>query len=379
MSNSYPIVILPEYMYLIKEELPPLPPLPIEPSRPKVKELKEPIEPSKPLSFEQVWGCSILAIGIFILIIYGVRTSEFMARMIEDADGLLILLFLATPIVAIYMIYSYHKNVNTEKLEYERKVEKYKEEVRQFNHDKINYKKDYENDIINFEHELYPRYLDSILIYDEEKKKILAHNNIHKYRMKLLANYFRSIKPPTPISNPYLTGVSEEAFFNFLRSQDVNFYKNHSLIEEEGLESYYVPDLVYFNRSNGLVIDIEIDEPYLGADGTPIHYEGYDDVRNKFFRKNGWIIVRFTEEQVVNDPTRCYEFIKNLVDRILLGKLEIEYSKIERFPQWTKDEGHKLAFSRYRNRYLKANLVERISEERLIEKRPKRSNFYDLD
>ena len=197
--------------------------------------------------------------------------------------------------------------------------------------------------------------------------------------MKLLADFFKGLKIPTPISNPYLTGVSEESFYNFLKSRDSNFYKNHSLIEGGGLESYYVPDIVYFNKNNGLVIDIEIDEPYLGADGTPIHYEGYDDSRNKFFRNNGWIIVRFTEEQVVIAPTLCYEFIKNLVDRVLLGKLEIEYGKIERFPQWTKDEGHKLAFSRYRNRYLKANLVERMSEERLIEKKSKLSNFYDLD
>jgi hypothetical protein len=51
----------------------------------------------------------------------------------------------------------------------------------------------------------------------------------------------------------------------------------------------------------GLSIDVEIDKPYVGNTKEPHHCSdgGKDDRRNQFFIDDNWLVVRFSERQVV--------------------------------------------------------------------------------
>ncbi|MDJ0736021.1 MAG: hypothetical protein QNJ47_18490 [Nostocaceae cyanobacterium] len=54
---------------------------------------------------------------------------------------------------------------------------------------------------------------------------------------------------------------------------------------------------------------------------------GKDDIRNKFFTDGNWIVIRFSEKQVVKYPYRCCKIIAKVVaevagDYTFLNKLK---------------------------------------------------------
>ena len=123
-----------------------------------------------------------------------------------------------------------------------------------------------------------------------------------------------------------------------------------------------------FDKELNLYIDIEIDEPYIGNDGTPIHFlKGNDEERDTFFTRKNWLVIRFAESQIVENPLACCELISNVV--LNLKKCVIEdfssQSKIQVVKSWTYEEAHKLAFVKYRNKYLPQELQININDEKL--------------
>ena len=139
-----------------------------------------------------------------------------------------------------------------------------------------------------------------------------------------------------------------------------------------------MPDFIIFDEEYNLKIDIEIDEPYIGMDGTPIHL--YDFQRNNFFIEHGFIVIRFSELQIVMFPKECCEVIKETIEWIKKGVTEefvIEKHKSIIHKKWTKDEAHKMAFNRFRNSYLPQNLKEKIITESLQFEKDYIENFDD--
>ena len=68
----------------------------------------------------------------------------------------------------------------------------------------------------------------------------------------------------------------------------------------------YEPDIVLKDRSNKhILIDIEIDEPYDLSSRVPTHCLGRDNKRDDFFSRRGWVVVRFTEYQIVTQINEC--------------------------------------------------------------------------
>lgn len=118
----------------------------------------------------------------------------------------------------------------------------------------------------------------------------------------------------------------------------------------------YEPDFVMSNEEEGknIFINIEIDEPYDGWLKTPTHCEGENDLRDDFFTKRGWIVIRFAEIQVHQDPIGCCALVAKVIHSIdetytseLLGK---DFSQI--VPQWNNLQAKKWAIERYREKYL---------------------------
>jgi hypothetical protein len=367
MEENYPIIILPKRLLKIQTSSPTLPTEPQEPNKPLLKEPTKPYKPEEPTKFTQAWGCGLISIAVFILIIYISSKTEIIGDLVEGLPLLGLIIF-AAPILGLIYIVGYHSNHKKDTEVYTSKIKKYEKELIQFEYDKANYKTNYENSLIHFENEIYPNYLKNKEAYYKEKARILSQENVLAHRTNLVKNYFANTKRPDRIYNNYLTGVSEGPFFDYLQSKSKNFIKGFGVIDNRIIGKYYLPDIVYFDEQSGILIDIEIDEPYLGSDGSPIHYIGYDDKRNQFFTDYGWIVVRFAEIQVVKYPEKCYNFLYNLIKGLQSGKVEYDNKILEQVPKWTKEVAHKMAFRRYRNTYLGRNLVESIPNENLFEK-----------
>jgi len=119
------------------------------------------------------------------------------------------------------------------------------------------------------------------------------------------------------LDKPYQNGYATE-FFN-----DVQYY----------------PDLSIIDENLGFAIDIEIDEPYDMVNKEPIHYisklqqsekrfknrktldsiqeyKSCDDFRDECITDSNWIVIRFSEEQVVEYPENCCYFIAKVINEV---------------------------------------------------------------
>jgi hypothetical protein len=122
----------------------------------------------------------------------------------------------------------------------------------------------------------------------------------------------------------------------------------------------YEPDIVLFDRSCNLYIDIEIDEPYDGYYRYPTHNrkaeeqdkEKQDDVRDRFFTESGWVVIRFSEKQVHCHTGRCIEHIRNVLNSILKKEQHIDNSALFREEQWDDNQSIQWQKIFYRENYL---------------------------
>ena len=156
------------------------------------------------------------------------------------------------------------------------------------------------------------------------------------------------------------TGYTEDAFFEYMQNpfaKDFQLYNDRHIPSKNG-KFVYEPDIVLINEKNGknIFIDIEIDEPYEGFSRTPTHERGVDLIRNKFFTDRGWIVIRFSERQIHENPKECCYHIAKVIAAIdadyeipfhvtLYGDLEDESS-------WDSLQAKKWAKQKYREEYL---------------------------
>ncbi len=124
----------------------------------------------------------------------------------------------------------------------------------------------------------------------------------------------------------------------------------------------YTPDIVYESRKIG--IDIEIDEPYVFASKEPIHYcepdgGGHKDSdRNAYFTSAGWIVIRFSEQQVIETPNECILVVEYVIRVLEDGEFDSAkcLHKIANdigHNLWTKRDAQLMAASNYRKKHNK--------------------------
>lgn len=159
-------------------------------------------------------------------------------------------------------------------------------------------------------------------------------------------------------------GYKEEAFKTYIEQY---FRNSHQIYDDRFLliknsSKPFEPDFALVNEKNGvnIFLDIEIDEPYEGtndiANRKPTHYQYADTNRNNSFKNRGWIVIRFAEIQVHQQPNSCCKFITDV-----LKSIHTEYSfpaslqsvpKINSVKQWTNEEARQWSLEKYRERYL---------------------------
>lgn len=174
-------------------------------------------------------------------------------------------------------------------------------------------------------------------------------------------NYTRAIQlddDDLPYLNKALQGASEKILYNRLvKKFGVSKIKtgNYSV-------AGFFPDIIYVDETTKTFIDIEIDEPYSYKNRQPIHFTSsteangtnVDDCnkeRDDAFRKYGWTVIRFSEEQVINQVDECVKIIDYVICYLSANYSldDLSKSRIRKQKRWTREEAYQLAILNHRS------------------------------
>lgn len=153
-------------------------------------------------------------------------------------------------------------------------------------------------------------------------------------------------------------GFSEQMLCNAISKYNLKgFYDNLSVVVK-GVA--FTPDLAYINMAKGIFIDIEVDETYAGYEQLPIHYKvgngTVDDRRNVSFTERGWIVLRFSEKQIVEQCDSClkyvYEVIRRMDTSVAVPNALVKAPALKGMEMWTLDEAKEYIRDRYREKML---------------------------
>ncbi len=184
-----------------------------------------------------------------------------------------------------------------------------------------------------------------------------------KLRYQLLSDLMSNRVSPIGHSQAR-QGVSEEEFMRYLQCYFTTTVQGVQFKIPMSKKSYSA-DFTIVHNISGISIDVEVDEPYAGLSLKPTHCwdEDSDCRRNQLFNEWGWIVVRFTERQVVQAPLSCCKFIAMVIaqvtgDRSYLELLESQPDLLPVKP-WTSKEARQMAKQRYRQTYLRQKINNR--------------------
>lgn len=152
------------------------------------------------------------------------------------------------------------------------------------------------------------------------------------------------------------TGRSESYFKKYLLFE---FGAKILLDQSFSLHAAYNPLYPDFVLKDGnLLIDIEIDEPYVYSTKIPTHYYKYDEGRNYQFIMRDWFIIRFSEEQILRYPETCISYLKYFIESIKKGTaIElVEFKNLSEVDfnrkSWTMNDCIEMASNSIRDEYL---------------------------
>ena len=116
----------------------------------------------------------------------------------------------------------------------------------------------------------------------------------------------------------------------------------------------YRPDVCLYWKERNIYVDIEVDEPYDIVSRKPIHYKGNgDNLRDRYFIRNGWCVIRFAESQIHKNIEGVTNYIKRML-RWLTNDESIKYDEdtLESVERWTYEQAEQMASDNAREHYL---------------------------
>jgi len=333
MINSYPTVDFSEKLIEISKSKPTLPQIPSKPTK-----------PSEPVANSEGIGCgSSLFTGIAVfcslICVIALFTSQIQAALIFGlvAGGAFLILYF----IGSSQVNKEQQNIENAK-QYKLKCKKYEEDLLVYNKNK----EDYESQII----------IRSSIEY------ILKYRNELLEKQRTLDKQLYKDLSKTKLS---FTSAAISFFEPFLTKE----FSNDNILQMVVLNNFCLHFLLF--DESGIIINIEIDEPYFDNTGMPKN--SIDDINeNKFNRisslkKQNITTVIFCEEQVFKHPNECVEFILKVKKTFLENKTYIYDSEFPyTLPMWNKEQAHSMAFMRYRNSYIPEKYHELLKFESLL-------------
>lgn len=318
---------------------------------------KEPVKPTvlpDPTKDDANNGCLVIGlVGVAITFIALASSGTI------EMNGETIWMGIVVTIVAIFAVIIAVGSVNNR----QDKIKEYNESKATYNSRLAQYDTDYAN------------YQKALSEYNDRINYLKSDKYLTEFRKNTIKEVLNNRKKPyytvndVNNDNAVKKGVSEHFFYDAIKNGiNGNFELFDNAVVPVG-ETYYYPDILFVGY--GLVVDIEIDEPYAGNDGTPIHYikkeryseDSIDYKRNDYLTEEGFEIIRFAEEQVFLNPKKCVTYIINFINNILAGKTELPNVDDFAVNKWTYEESAKLAYQRFRNTYVPAEYLPMIDKE----------------
>ena len=159
-------------------------------------------------------------------------------------------------------------------------------------------------------------------------------------------------------------GLSESYFLSYLQKWFDYPWRIIEHCQFQGERYTPTADFILINDDLKLGIDLEIDEPYTLKESMPIHL--VEDrkyiIRDKFFLRLGYIVIRFAEYQIAKYPDYCCLHIVRVLNQFLdrdpkitvPHATEIQPLKSQdwRVKTWTQRESQIMANNKIRDRYL---------------------------
>lgn len=344
MSSKYSY---PEFYYSerVRDLLSSKPALPLAPTPPS-----EPLKPVDPGEYDSGGnlGCLLVMLVASIILFIAGMSSD-----IENKGSMII-----PGIIPILFSFFLLKTTRWDKEGHEKEKRNYSKALQDYPLLQAQYQKDYEE------------YLKQKEAYDRRVQSLLTKTNILRFRKSIIQDWksTRSLPKFQPCKGTDLIkkGVSEHYFAEALKRSGFEVHTNQKIPAEY---MYYYPDFLVVK--DNIYIDIEIDEPYSGQDGTPIHYleikggikKSVDSERNNYLTEKGFEVIRFSEDQVILRPQECINFITLFIKNINNGSKSMSCPEEFKSKKWTKEEASQMAYQRFRNTYLPINLQNSISSE----------------
>ena len=203
----------------------------------------------------------------------------------------------------------------------------------------------------------------------EETKGLFVEYNKAPIYNDMPLNTYPAIRFPEKgcIVFPYRTGkqfrrgYTEQLFEDFIKSHLPNSFSiigNAKILLGDECRPYE-PDIAIIASSNkNIRIDIEIDEPYNGVTKEPTHFIGCgDEFRDLNIVNAGWIVMRFTEEQVFCEKEKClneiYRLLWSLDSEYVFNILDFNKNiKLDSKSFWTELDAKMMAANNFRESYL---------------------------
>lgn len=324
-DDTYPKLIIPPKIKEINKTEPQQPTKPELPDHPTL--ISEPEIEQKRSNYLQV---GIFLSVIWVIITLGISTSKSTYKLFEKPT--FTIFYIGILILGTYCL---NKGGNARK-----NKEEHNKQLMLNYMSKIN---DYKRNLEIYE-TLNKQYLNDLSLCQTAQGQL-------EYKLREISTYLKASTKPDIVPDIYPKGKSEKKFFNLLTETLPIFYDNLAIKDNLLSSAFFKPDIVFWDEELGIIIDIEIDEPYISHNKTPIHYKGYDTKRDAFFTGNHWFVLRFAEEQIVKYPENCIVYILDVYRSIL----NFEFINIEfehKVKRWSRFEAEEMAEKNYRNTYL---------------------------
>jgi DNA helicase-2/ATP-dependent DNA helicase PcrA len=193
--------------------------------------------------------------------------------------------------------------------------------------------------------------------HEERMKRLKTPAGMLEYRREQVKKALSNTRLPDGDNSDAPLGNAERFFLTVLeRYFPGKVFTRRYINSPPPSDRYYTPDFTFIEPEYRLFMDIEIDEPYEYKQGKPTHFIGSDDERNRHISERyGWVVIRFTEEQVIRQPESCCKVIAGVLAEITLDATPLEpFAGVPDLlpePQWTEGQANAKAIAKYRDTY----------------------------
>lgn len=337
--SHYPVVLIPSEIQSIAEEFPPI----SYPSDPKLEKLPEP--PPKPGNKPLPVEWSAIQSTLFFI-----GLSGFLIAMATSFSSVVLgfLILLSTVAIMGWKSLDFkNKQINS----YDQRLEGWSSYGKQYTLLLESYNQNKEKVERRNQKKLDSHRQDCL----KAKSEQTTPEFLQSFRRQKLENVLRSVYPPDGADSNAPKGRHEPKLFQQLKYHFEGKIHQNTYLNIPDFEHPYSPDIAYIDPENNLHIDIEVDEPYAVHTKQPHHYIGKDDKRNYFFLNRYWVVIRFSEEQVVFHTLSCCKVVAQTIANITTNKTILDgfngIPDLPDYPQWTYEEAEKMAKEGYRSKY----------------------------